>query len=135
MRLAPLPLFVLLAGACTGEVYERNDPVYGSATIAWSISGSTDPAACPTHGVSSVRVVVEHDDGTLVSDDRIACRASSARYVLRHGSYEATLTLLDASGVALAEPRRSGTIFVAAGRDTFVMVDIIVPSTSGDEAE
>lgn len=129
MRVLPLVLAASTLG-CTVDVYDRHDVVYGSATIGWTIGGSPEPAACTAKGVSTVRVVVEHDDGTLVSDDRMSCRATSARYVLRRGYYAATLTVLDAAGAPLADPRRTGTFHVSAGDDTFLTIDLVVPGHS-----
>jgi hypothetical protein len=124
MRLAPLVLAVVPSFGCAAEVY-------GAATITWTIEGSSEPALCATRGVETVRIEVAHDDGTFEADDRLPCRASSARYVLRQGWYVVTLTFLDAAGAPRAGPRRTGSFHVTAGRDTFVTIDTVIAETPG----
>lgn len=133
-RTLALPLALAAVCGCVLDVRDRRDVVYGSATVTWAIGGSPEPGACASYGIDGVRAVLEHDDGTLVADDRVPCRASSVRWVLRRGWYAATVTLLDGAGAALSAPRRSIDFYVAPERDTLVVVDFVPPVGSGGGA-
>jgi hypothetical protein len=139
MRPMDLPVALALAAAasagCFIEGYEQQEVVYGTATLPWSIRGRSDAGACEERGVSEVHVVLRAEDGRVLADERLACAASGARYVLRRGWYEASLTLLEASERPISETRSTGPFFVSAGRDTLVRTDFVAVGGPGGGPE
>jgi len=100
--------------------YERH---HGTATLAWSIDGGREPAACAAHNATFVRLFIRYeDDGGF--EDVVSCTRFASRYVLHRGWYTATLELLDAAQAPVSVPRDAGTFFVAQDREAFVTVDL-----------
>ncbi len=120
-RLVSLLLGAFVASSCFIPI--RQD---GTVTFAWSIGNEADRTTCLDRGASTVHIVVveQQNDvrgGVVVSADA-PCDAFRSRFLLDHGWYDATLTLVDSSRSPVSETRQTYPFYVSPRLDTFVPI-------------
>lgn len=123
-RLVSLLVGAFIASSCFIPIHED-----GTVTFAWSIGNEADRTTCSDRRASVVHIVVveqpndvhQQADGVVVIADA-PCDAFRSRFLLDHGWYDATLTLVDTSHGAVSETRQAYPFYVAPHLDTFVPV-------------
>lgn len=114
-RLVSIAIAALVASSCI-------IPVQGSVTFAWSVGGASDRKACADRSASTVHVVVRDAAHEVIADAQTPCESLRSRYLLDHGWYDASLTLLDVRRTPVSETQHTGAFYVSPHVDTFVEV-------------
>lgn len=118
----------LLAGGCFLEGYEQVAVAYGTVTISWAFARDVSASACSAREAELVRLQLTDEAGRVAHEDDVPCDVFRAQYVLRRGWYTLAITPHTAAGLPAASTHRTQAFYVAAGRDTHVVVDFV----SGD---
>lgn len=123
-RLVSLLLGASVASSCFIPIHED-----GTVTFAWSIGNEADRTTCADRRASTVHIVVleqpndvHHEGGGVVVIADAPCDVFRSRFLLDHGWYDATLTLVDTSHSPVSETRQTYPFYVSPHLDTFVPV-------------
>lgn len=100
----------------------------GLLTVAWTVDGTDDPAACAFEGADTIDIFVEHARGGTAAHVSDFCEVFVTSIELRPGSYFADAVLLDVSGRPITTTVDLG-FFEIFGRDELI-VDVDFPLDS-----
>ena len=128
-------LLVAAGGAffgCTGSadlaVSTPPGVATGSLTVTWTIEGSASPAECDSVGADNVELALFDASGTQTANVYAACQDFSVSVELPEGSYDAEVTLVDASNRSVSTTLSLRNLDVIEGTD--ITSDIDFPSAS-----
>jgi hypothetical protein len=100
MRTLSLAALMALTASITGCMGTSDDDLpppqpMGTLTTMYTIGGSTNPAMCSQHQVTTAELVVYSTAGSFITEERAACADFKVSTRLFPGVYNIELTLLD----------------------------------------
>jgi hypothetical protein len=97
-------------------------------TVAWTIEGTSDPAACTAEGAAAIDIVVRTTGGVFVAEATAACEAAVTSIDLGAGAYVADAVLLDSAGHTITTAVDLGAVTLHG--DDELVVDADFPADS-----
>ena len=96
---------------------------HGLLTVAWTVEGTEDPAACAFEGADTFDLLVERSSGGLAAHVSDPCEAFLSSVELPSGSYFADALLMDAGGHPITTAVDLGYFEIYGGDELVVDAD------------
>ena len=119
------PAFFLLVavGIASASCGGSSSEDLGTLEQTWSIAGSTEPDACAVAGATQMRVVVLDPELVVEATQIAPCTDFRTAVDLADDVYGASVTFLDAAGIAVSKTRTFAKLTVRQDQTTPVHFD------------